>query len=67
LFGANELDCNLANVFLHQQEMVIIVHGLEIVRQGGQRASRCWALPCVMTSDLAMLTIRPNLIDETPI
>jgi hypothetical protein len=47
--------------------MVIIVHGLEIVRQGGQRATRCLALPCVMIGDLAMLTIRPQFIDETPI
>jgi hypothetical protein len=66
-FGPNELDRNLAIVLLHQQEMVIIVHGLVIVRQGGQRVSRCWALPCVITGDLEMLTIRSNFIDETPI
>jgi hypothetical protein len=47
--------------------MVIIVHALEIVRQGLQRVSRYWALPCVMTGDLAMLTIRPDLLVETPI
>jgi hypothetical protein len=36
-------------------------------RQSGKRASSCWALTCVMTGDLAMLTIRSNFIDETPI
>jgi hypothetical protein len=67
LFGPNELDCHFAIVLLHQKEVVVIVHGLVVARQGGQRASGCWALPCVMTGDLAMLTTRSNLIDETPI
>jgi hypothetical protein len=66
-FGPNELDCHFAIVLLHQQEVVVIVHGLVVARQGEQGVSGCWALPCVMTGDLAMLTIRSNFIDETPI